>query len=114
MKKQYGKISARRNGDVALVEIDRPPHNFVSVELMRDLADALVDIDGEATLRCTVLSSAGKAFCAGADLASPTGVAGKGMEGINPLYVEAVRLFSIHKPIVAAIQGAAANAGPSQ
>jgi enoyl-CoA hydratase/carnithine racemase len=111
MKDQYGDISVRRDGHVALLRIDRPPVNFVSVELMRNLADALTDIDGERELRCSVLSSAGKAFCAGADLASPTGVAGRGMEGINPLYVECVRLFSAKKPIVAAIQGAAVGAG---
>jgi len=111
MKHQYGNISARRDGHVALLEIDRPPHNFVSVELMRDLADALTDIDGEGAVRVSVLMAAGKSFCAGADLASPTGVGGEGMAGINPLYVEAVRLFSTRKPIVAAIQGAAVGAG---
>jgi enoyl-CoA hydratase/carnithine racemase len=111
MKEQYGEISARIDGQVALLEIDRPPNNFVSVELMRDLADALADIDGDPGLRVSVLCAAGKAFCAGADLASPTGVGGSGMSGVNPLYEQAVRLFSAKKPIVAAIQGAAVGAG---
>jgi enoyl-CoA hydratase/carnithine racemase len=111
MKQQYGEVSARVDGHVALLEIDRPPNNFVSVELMRDLADALADVDADATLRASVLSAAGKAFCAGADLASPTGVGGSGMSGINPLYEQAVRLFSAKKPIVGAIQGAAVGAG---
>jgi enoyl-CoA hydratase/carnithine racemase len=111
MKDQYGEISVRIEDHVALLEIDRPPNNFVSVELMRDLADALEDIDGETWPRASVLAAAGKAFCAGADLASPTGVGGAGMSGINPLYEQAVRLFSTRKPIVAAIQGAAVGAG---
>jgi enoyl-CoA hydratase/carnithine racemase len=111
MKDQYGEVSFKRAGAVALLEINRPPVNFVSVELMRSLADALEDVDAESALRSVVLASAGKAFCAGADLASPSGVGGAGMEGINPLYVEAVRLFSTKKPIVAAIQGAAVGAG---
>ena len=111
MKDQYGEVSVRIHGHVALLEIDRPPNNFVSVELMSALADALDDVDGDASLRASVLTSAGKAFCAGADLASPTGVGGQGMAGINPLYVQAVRLFSAKKPIVAAIQGAAVGAG---
>ncbi len=50
-------------------------------------------------------------FCAGADLVNPGGVGAEGMSGINPLYVEAVRLFSVKKPIVAAVQGAAVGAG---
>ena len=111
MKDQYGEVSVRIHGHVALLEIDRPPNNFVSVELMRSLADALHDVDAERDLRASVVCSAGKAFCAGADLASPTGVGGSGMQGINPLYHEAVRLFSIRKPIVAAVQGAAVGAG---
>ncbi len=111
MKTQYGEVSVRVDGHVALLEIDRPPNNFVSVELMRDLADALDDIDADTALRATVLTAAGKVFCAGADLASPTGVGGQGMQGINPLYDQAVRLFSAKKPIVAAIQGAAIGAG---
>src|SRR5665213_3191086 len=86
MKDQYGDIAFRRDGHVALLEIDRPPHNFVSVEMMRNLADALEAIDAERDLRATVLATAGKAFCAGADLASPAGVGGQGMAGINPLY----------------------------
>jgi enoyl-CoA hydratase/carnithine racemase len=111
MKSQYGEVLVTRDGHVAVAEFDRPPSNHVSVELMRNLADALHDLDADAACRAVVLASAGKVFCAGADLASPTGVGGTGMEGINPLYVEAVRLFSTAKPIVAAIQGAAVGAG---
>ena len=50
-------------------------------------------------------------FCAGADLASPTGIGGAGMGGVSELYDQAVRLFSVEKPIVAAVQGAAVGAG---
>jgi enoyl-CoA hydratase/carnithine racemase len=111
MKERYGEVSARRDGHVALLEIDRPPHNHVSVELMRDLANALADIDAERELRASVLMSTGKSFCAGADLASPRGIANNGVAGVDSLYVEAVRLFSAKKPIVAAVQGAAVGAG---
>jgi enoyl-CoA hydratase/carnithine racemase len=96
---------------VAILEASRPPNNFVSVELMASLADALNDVDNDNELRASVVGTAGKVFCAGADLASPTGVGGQGMQGINPLYHEAVRLFSIRKPIVMAVQGAAVGAG---
>jgi len=111
MKDQYGEVSARVEGHVVVLEIDRPPNNFVSVELMRALADALHEADEDKAIRASVVCSAGKAFCAGADLASPTGVGGSGMQGINPLYHEAVRLFSVKKPIVVAVQGAAVGAG---
>ena len=37
MKDQYGDISARIDGHVALLQIDRPPNNHMSVELVRAL-----------------------------------------------------------------------------
>src|SRR5579862_948295 len=111
MKSHYGDVSVETRGHVAVLTFSRPPNNHVSVESMRDLADALVDIDAEAELRASVLTAAGRVFCAGADLVNPGGVGAEGMQGINPLYVEAVRLFSAKKPIVAAVQGAAVGAG---
>jgi enoyl-CoA hydratase/carnithine racemase len=111
MKTQYGEVAVATEGHVAVLTFDRRPNNHVSVESMRDLADALMDIDATTDLRVSVLTTAGKVFCAGADLVSPGGVGAEGMQGINPLYVEAVRLFSAKKPIVAAVQGAAVGAG---
>src|SRR5262249_58277552 len=81
----------------------------VSVEFMRDLANAFDAIDEEVELRCSVLQAEGKNFCAGADLVSREDSGGLG--AVNPLYDEAVRLFSAKKPIVAAVQGAAVGAG---
>jgi len=101
------EISLRRDGHVAVLEIDRPPNNHVNVELMRRLADVLADIDGDRDLRVSVLASRGRNFSAGADLAAPSGPAGP----VDALYAEAMRLFAAKKPIVAAIQGAAVGAG---
>ena len=112
MKTAYGDhLKVTLEGHVATVVIDRPPNNHVSVELMSDLADALEGLDNSNNCRAVVLTSAGKAFCAGADLVAPDGIAGKGMGGINALYDQAVRLFSVETPIVAAVQGAAVGAG---
>ncbi|OYU68580.1 MAG: enoyl-CoA hydratase [Alphaproteobacteria bacterium PA2] len=105
------EITISKSGHVATITIDRPPNNHVSVELMRDLADILENLDGDSEVRAVVLASAGKAFCAGADLVSSDGIANNGMGGINALYDQAVRLFSIETPIVAAVQGAAVGAG---
>jgi enoyl-CoA hydratase/carnithine racemase len=105
------EITVSKTGHVATVTLNRPPNNHVSVELMRDLADALETIDGDGDIRCVVLATAGKAFCAGADLVASDGIAGRGMGGINALYDQAVRLFSVETPIVVAVQGAAVGAG---
>jgi len=112
MKSNFGDhVSVALDGNVAVVTLNRPPHNFVSVEFMRDLADACDAVDKEPAARAIVMQSEGKSFSAGADFASPTDRVSSGMEGINDLYVEAVRLFSVATPIVAAVQGAAIGAG---
>ncbi|HEY5209753.1 MAG TPA: enoyl-CoA hydratase/isomerase family protein [Stellaceae bacterium] len=110
MKERHGEIAVRAEGAVAIIEIDRPPHNHVTVDLIRELAGVLDAIDADKALRVSVLASAGKNFCAGADLVSRRGLGSEG-QGIGTLYEEAVRIFSATKPMVAAVQGAAVGAG---
>jgi enoyl-CoA hydratase/carnithine racemase len=112
MKNAFGDhVKVALDGNVAVVTLDRPPHNFVSVEFMRDLADACDAVDADPAARAIVLQAEGKSFSAGADFSSPNDRVASGMEGINALYVEAVRLYSVETPIVAAVQGAAIGAG---
>lgn len=112
MKDAYGEhVKVALDGHVAVVTLDRPPHNFVSVEFMSDLADAMEAADASNAVRAIVLQSEGRTFSGGADFASPTDQVASGMDGVNALYDQAVRLFSIATPIVAAVQGSAVGAG---
>lgn len=108
-------ITLVKANHIATLTIDKPPVNSMSVDLARELADALESIDEDTETRAIVLRSKGKAFCAGADLskrADEIGIQSKADEPAgNPLYDEAVRLYSTKKPIVAAIHGAAVGAG---
>ncbi len=112
MKTAFGDhVKVALDGHVAVVTLDRPPHNFVSVEFMADLADAMEAADASNDVRAIVLQSEGRTFSGGADFASPTDKVASSMEGVNALYDQAVRLFSVQKPIVAAVQGSAVGAG---
>jgi enoyl-CoA hydratase/carnithine racemase len=111
MVEKFGNIIVDYAGHVAIIEIQRPPNNHVSIALVRDLADALTTIDVNDAIRCSVLQTEGRNFCAGADFAMPSDVAAPSVEAIRQLYVEAVRLYSARKPIVALVQGAAIGAG---
>ena len=111
MTDRIGDIHITRDGHVARVTIDKQPINAVSVDLMRDLADALELLDKDGSTRAVVLATSGKVFCSGADLSNRTSEGPIPERSINPLYDQAVRLFSTELPIVAAVQGAAIGAG---
>ncbi len=60
-----------REGPVARVWLDRPEvRNAMNAALIRELASAFTALAGAADVRAIVLGGSGKAFCAGADLAS--------------------------------------------
>ncbi len=111
MTKQYGDVQVELKDYVAVVEIQRPPHNFFDVDLIRRLVEAFQDLDETTDCRASVLASQGTAFCAGANLPNKMSDSLEVKDGQNPLYAEAVRLFSCKKPIVAAIHGAAVGGG---
>lgn len=104
------KIS--HEGHVAVIEICRPPHNFFDFALIQQIADSLEALDADPHCRSVVLASQGTAFCAGANFNSPDDkISRPENPGTNPLYFEAIRIFSCKKPIVAAIQGPAVGGG---
>lgn len=111
MTDRINDVHISHSGHVARVTIDKPPINAVSVELMRDLADALEGLDRDGSTRAVVLATSGKVFCSGADLSNRTSEGPIPERMVNPLYDQAVRLFSTELPIVAAVQGAAIGAG---
>ena len=119
MTNQYDDISVTLNDHVAVVEIQRPPHNFFDVSLIRQIANAFDTLDNDPACRAIVLASEGKSFCAGAnfgsggsDTSASAEFTEEGfMNTTGTLYREGVRLFSARKPIVAAVQGAAIGGG---
>lgn len=97
------------DGDVAIVEMRRPPSNFFDADLIAGLADTYRDLDQLPVCRAIVLAAAGKAFCAGADHrpASPA----TAPRPARTVMHEAIRLFQSTKPVVAAVHGAAVGGG---
>jgi 2-(1,2-epoxy-1,2-dihydrophenyl)acetyl-CoA isomerase len=118
---EYQHLLYAVSGSVATITLSRPAQlNALNVRLGVELLDALRRCREDASVRCVVLTGAGRAFCAGDDLKSGTGfseraagedVAGRYMygEGRWPQIVLAIR--SLPKPVVAQINGYAFGAG---
>lgn len=104
-------------GGVLTLMMNRPERlNALNVELGIDLDHALAKAAADASVRVVVLTGAGKAFCSGGDLnvirtARETG----DVRRLEPLLRAGsqliVRMRTMAKPIVAAVNGAAAGAG---
>ena len=94
---------------VATLEIDAGSFNFLSLEVMTQLADAWAWCDAEPDCRAIVLCSAGHVFCGGVDFRSLAGPAQE--RSPQQLYRLALRLVQGRKPCIAAVQGAAVGAG---
>ena len=59
MTHQYDDISVTLSDHVAVVEIQRPPHNFFDVSLIRQIANAFDTLDDDPACRAIVLASEG-------------------------------------------------------
>ena len=98
-----------KKGHVAHITLNRPERmNAVSRELARELLDALADFDDDPQLWAAVISGRGeKAFSVGADLRDAGHL--KAPEKWEADYVR--RLFSVSKPMIAAVSGHCLGAG---
>jgi len=103
-------------GPVATLTLDRPEAlNALTVPVKVALREALESLDGDRDVRAVILTGAGRAFCAGQDLAereapdaAPLDVELR--ERYNPI-IRAIR--SMGQPVIAAVNGVAAGAGAS-
>jgi enoyl-CoA hydratase len=62
-------VTITREGAVAIVTMSRPEAlNAFNTAQLQALHDAVVEVAGDATIRCAILTGEGKAFAAGADI----------------------------------------------
>ena len=117
----YRNILYSTEGGIARLTLSRPDKlNSFTGEMHAELRDALDSIQADGSVRVLVLSGAGRAFCAGQDLADPEMSAlpdgrladiGNVVENnYKPLIL---RLQNLRVPTIAAVNGIAAGAGAS-
>ncbi len=108
-------LTSERDG-VRTITLNRPEmRNALSQELLIELRRALEAAAADPAVRCIVLTGAGTAFCAGADLTEfQARIVGEREATFGDNFTPIVRLLrSIEKPIIAALNGPAVGAGCS-
>jgi len=98
-----------REGGTGRIVIDRPPVNVLDLDLMSQLDQALADAAADPALRVLAIAGAGKAFCAGVDVADHT--ADRVGRMLSLFHGLVRRLLSIEAPVVAVVHGAALGGG---
>lgn len=114
----FNRVRVEVEGGVALLTLDHPEvMNAISLEMLEGLGEAIDHVEDKAQgVRCLVMTGAGKAFCAGANLQGRnTGDSKRGAGSVLESHYHPLlrRLRRLHCPIVTAVNGAAAGAGMS-
>lgn len=113
----YETLLSERADGVLTLTLNRPDVlNAVTDTMLAELQDAFRNAERDASVRCVVLTGAGRGFCAGQDLNARSEAAdgrrvsvGEHLRhGYNPLVR---RIRAIEKPVIAAVNGVAAGAG---
>ena len=96
-----GSIDLSRQGSTAVVTINNPgKRNAMTDDMWRGIPAVMREIDADDTVLATVLTGAGGAFCAGADIT--------GLDELQhterPTNAESA-IAASHKPVIAAIEG---------
>ncbi|MBI5087498.1 MAG: crotonase/enoyl-CoA hydratase family protein, partial [Actinobacteria bacterium] len=117
----YSQITYSVDDHVATVTLNRPEQlNAFTGTMMREMIDAFDQIDADDDVRAVIVTGAGRAFCADADLSGggetfdnggsdeQSSVPGVTRDGGGLL---TLRIFECTKPVIAAINGAAVGVG---
>lgn len=101
---------------VVVMTLDRPErYNAMTNVMFAELERAALDLNDEDDLRALIITGAGKAFCAGFDLADAEHLSSLGAIGMLDQQELAARALStlraIRVPVIAAVNGAAAGGG---
>jgi enoyl-CoA hydratase len=98
---------------VALITVNDPDRrNAVTAEMSARLRAAVEQAEADSDVHAVVITGAGKAFCAGADLSALGAAGGGGAErGLMRLYDGFMAVGNCRLPTIAAVNGAAVGAG---
>src|SRR3954449_10318 len=108
-------LSERRGAPLVLTISDPPTHNTLSAQVIAGAIESLGVAEANPEIRCVVLQGAGGHFCAGGNVQGlvERRAAGEAAQRrmLDHLHHWVETRASYPKPIVAAVEGAAAGAG---
>ena len=117
---EFQDISLETVEGIATITLNRPDKlNAFTARMMYELISAFDITDADDSVRAVIVTGAGRAFCAGADLSSGGDTFSKGGSDVQTKQgiprdgggLVALRIFNSAKPVIGAINGAAVGVG---
>jgi enoyl-CoA hydratase/carnithine racemase len=103
-------LTERHDGCVALLRLNRPPMNALSIALLTELRDAARELANDLSVKAVVVAGSEKAFAAGADISELSGK--DGARAVIDVFRAAFdAVASIPRPVIAAVRGYALGGG---
>jgi enoyl-CoA hydratase len=101
-----------RRGHIYIVTLNRPSvRNALSPEMLSIMRSSWDEVDNDPSIRVCILTGAGGAFCAGADLKAMTS-SHPGDSQFDPSVIESLlKGRRLSKPLIAAVEGPAVAGG---
>lgn len=114
MEKETDLILYERRGRVAVITLNRPPANALSMAMYQAMGDRIDQLNADESVHAAVItSSSPRVFCGGADIKEMIGLTYETRRARHA-FVEQMwaKLGTAALPIVCAIAGAAVGGGP--
>lgn len=105
MHRTYELIETSVNGEIGLIELNRPKVlNALNRQMISEILSAMEDYDRDPSVKVIVLAGKGRAFAAGADIDEMMDADAISLETLNQ-FTDWDRLAWIKKPIIGAVHG---------
>lgn len=105
-------VLVERHGGTAVVTLNQPAkRNVLSAPLVRAIGAAFDELEAAGDVRAVVLTGAGSAFCAGAELSTLRSAANGEFDNVREVYDGFLRVLRSPLATIAAVNGPAVGAG---